>query len=94
MEASDTGGTSTTPVHFTSEDISFSSKAPNSMPAFVFCSAVNLISVTGVSVVASSFFEQAAKLIKRLSAANVTILFISNDRLTCDNRLVIGVDFL
>lgn len=64
------------------------------MPALLFCSAVNLISDTGASVSDSSFFEQAAKLNTRHSAANLTNLFISNEGLTGDNRLVIGVDFL
>ncbi len=94
IDAKDMGGTSTTPVHLTSVDISRSSKAPNSIPAFVFCSALNLISVTGASVVASSFFEQAATPNTRHNTANLINLFISNDGLTGDNRLVVGVDFL
>ena len=59
-EAMDTGGTSTNPAHLTSSPISCWIISPRLIPAFCFCSAVNLISCAAVEAglfMDSFFFE-------------------------------------
>jgi hypothetical protein len=74
-DAIERGGTSTKPVQKMRSAMDFSSKTPNSIPAFCFCSAVNLTAVlTAVDSVAASFPQLANKMATDIMMIN---LFIS-----------------